>query len=362
MKKVVLFELISVLPIFCCCCGQSINESKVFNYPVTMTSMPEITGELSPELFSEFDYPTSQYKMMGDSVMFARNFSSGSEYFFSFVDLASSDTLARICRKGRGPDEMLTPVPFFDVTDNGKAHIVDYGTSTYYQLNLTESLKQKTMVVDQKLDLTPDGVFSPFYSSVIQNKLLCFNSVVNKKNANLDGVPHFLVFDLSDGHCIDTYRCFGDIPSEQKADMKVPVQTTLYFYFTTNQQTGQLFFANLRNPQINFLDCNTGSLRGIRFGSKMRLSLKNPYKCFYSVDSDSERIYALFYGEEVLSEEKTSCSKLFVFDWDGNVRGLFQLDGRYSGCEVVGDKLFLSSVTMEDKLFCLSLEEIASTL
>jgi len=344
-----------------CSCGQYIEENTIFKYPVTTVKIPEITGELKPELYSELDYPCAPFSIISDTIMFAYKpiSSSKDDCFFSLVNLNTADTLARVGKRGRGANEMLMPSPFVGI-DGEYAYIGENRNPKCYKLNITESIRRKVTVIDDCLELEHYTTFSPFHLSVYQDKLVCFNSMVNS-HLNLDGSPFFMVFDLSDGRCIDEFHCFGNIPYDQNPGMIGLVQETLNCSLTMNKQTGQLFFANLLAPQINFLDVNTGDVRGIRFGKKMKLSLTNPYDCFISACSDESRIYAIFDGSESnLLYPSRDGVKLFVFDWDGNVLGQFQLDGYYLSCQIAGDRLLMTDLNKENKLFSISLEEIVS--
>ncbi len=360
MKVNHIIELaLAALTTLVCGCERHLDEKRVFNYPVTVVDMPEVTGELTPVLYSEKEYPCSNFRMLGDSVMFAYRYSPQKNCFFSLIDFDSADTLAWVCRRGRAEGELLSPSPFFGI-EGEYAYIADNMNAKCYKINLAESIRCKTTVVDETFELEHSTTLSPFYLSVFQNKLVCLNSMVNSRNSNLDGSPRFVVFNLSNGSCLDEFRCFGNIPYDQKLGMKGSVQHTLYFSFASNKQIGRLFFANYRSPQINYLDVNTGNIRGIRFGKAMKLSLTNPYDCFVSACSDDKRVYAIFQGIESSLNSPNNCAKLFVFDWDGNVLGLFQLDGSYFACEISGDRLFMARQDKEKLLFSLSLNDIIS--
>ncbi len=350
---------VSLLLLFCGC-GTEIDEKSVFKYPVTVVKMPEITGELTPVLFSELDYPCRKYRVFRDSVIVAYDPSSQDHCFFSLVNINSADTLVRVGRRGRAEGEMISPPPFIEI-DGEYAYIGDSVKSKCYKLNLTESIRRKTTIIDETLDLEHSTTLSPLFFSVFQDKLVCFNTMMNSKTTNLDGSPHFMVFDLSDSSCIDEFHCFGNVPYDQKPGMIGYVQQTLYCSSTSNKQTCQLCFANFLAPQINFLAANTGDVRGIRFGREMRLSLLHPYDCFISTCSDENRIYAIFDGtDSTVNLRSRGNVKLMVFDWDGNVLGNFLLDGYYLSCEIAGDSLLMTRLDKANKLFSLSLEEIIS--
>jgi len=339
----------ALLPLKAC---HNIDETKIFDYPVTIVDMPEVTGNLSPEQVSDLNYPTTQFYMMGDSLLF--EYLRTSDTFFSFVSIDSGDTLANVCRKGRGPDEVLLPAFYFDVYD-GFAHIVDSKTAYYHKLNLKESLERKMAVMDNSFHLEGKSLFTCVSCHTLKDKLVCLDSRVNNPD-ELSGTPYFSVFDLNDGHHLTDYHIFGEIPLEQKPYMKVSVQNILSVLCTSNRSADQLFFAHYLTPQIAFLDCDSGEVRGIRFGREHKMNLKKPIPCFRAVCSDDERIFLLYIGRE--NGEKPADTRLMVLDWNGGVQGFFQLDGPYYSIAKSDSALYLGRGGMPNKLFRLPLDII----
>ncbi len=332
----------------------SIDEKSIFNYPVDIVDMPEVTGTLSPEKFLELEDFHSFYHMLGDTVIL--NYYPTEETFFSFSDAKSGESISTVCRRGRGPEEMLLPSPFFDIY-GGCAHIVDGEKATYFQVNLVESLKQHRTIIERSVKFTGTDFFKCKSSVTLQDKVICLDLQVDTPT-KLFGSPYFSVFDLNDGHHLADYHPFGTIPLEEKPYMKVSIQNILSIDFTSNRKTGQVFFTHYLTPQVAFLDSNSGDIRGIRFGKDIKMSITKPVECFTALCSDEDRIYTLFRGTEI---GKPFIPKLIVLDWDCNVKGILQLDGPYHSMNLSDEYIYFHRLG-ERTMYRLPLSDISATL
>jgi len=351
MSKIIGIHFLFMAGLLLCQACHSLDEKSIFNYPVDVVDMPEVTGTLAPEEFSELEYLPRKFYMLGDSVIL--NYDPMPDSFFSFVDAKSGKTISTLCRRGRGPDEMLFPSIDFDIY-GGFAPIVDGQKAIYYQVNLVESLKQNRTIIERSVKLTGKDFFKSSYCGTFQDKLICLDSQLDTPQKLFDS-PYFSVFDLNDGHHLADYHPFGKIPLEEESYMKVSIQSILSLRCTSNRKTEQVFFANYLAPQVAFLDCESGDIRGIRFGEDIKMSLTKPVACFTAVCSDEDRIYAMFYGKKL--GDKSSNPKLMVLDWSGNVKGMFQLAGPYYNMSISED--YLHFVPNDDKkLFRLPLSDI----
>jgi len=336
---------------------RDIDEKVLFNYPVDVVEMPAIMGNLVPEQMSDIEFPSTVFTMVGDTLMI--QYTPSIEYFFSLINVNTGETISPLCFRGRGPGEMLSPAPDIDIYD-GFAHVIDGEKATYYKIDIEKSLEIKTTsIVDTKFQLEGKNNFICYAVMALDDKLVCLDTQIKTPN-ELYGPSFFSVFDLKDGRHIADYHPFGQIPLKDEHYMKIRVQQILSLRCASNKSSGKICFAHYLTPQIGFLDCETGNVRGIRFGRKLKTSIRKPVTNFCSICSDEDNIYALFLG--IKKGEENYESKLMVIDWEGNVRGFFKLDGPYTSISKSDSTLYLFRSDKPLKLFRMPLADVSATL
>ncbi len=352
MRNRLRINLLFILPLVSAC--SDIDEKDLFLCPVTTVEMPSVTGHLAPELMTEFVCPEPFFKILDDSVMVA--YLPQSEYSLNMFGMAKGDTLASICRMGRGPDEFLALVPYYGI-EGPYAHLVDDGTFRYSKVHLYESMRRNHTVIENSFPLyCPEGYYFD-YTCPVQNKYFCITCSKARNNTNNSYVlPFISVFSLDDGQHLADYHFLDEKPLRTKSSRKVNYATMFSFNMISNNESGMVCLASHSSPYMLFLDSKDGSARGIRLGHDLRMNHKKLYLCFNSICSDSDRIYALFFGAE--AQDDRNNSKFLVLDWEGNILNCFQLDGAYIHMDIGGDTLYLTRSLYENQLFRLPLSSL----
>ena len=335
-------------------------EKSAFNFPIKEIDFPTAVDSLSPKLVSEEDYHSSLFKVLDDSLLLSVSIYNGGKKAFMLQSIETSDTLMTLVRRGRGPGEALRPNSYVHLED-GNLHFVDKMTGTYYNLDLHKSLQDRTERYDRITSLTPGSTYASYsdIAMVGKDSLLCYNTCVPAKDIEygLDGVPYFTMFDVTDGKLLQNFRIFENVPLEQKPSYKCDVQLFSAFHGCSNPETGSFCFAMVRFPQINFLDCKTGEVIGLRLRKGPKASMIKPHTCFEAACTDGDRIYLLYSGAK-LTERETTDTKLMVVDWSSHRIDCYNLDGPYFTCAVSSDKLYLARDGCVNKLFSLPLSEL----
>lgn len=319
------------------------DEGQLFNFPVENLDDIGYSESLRASLllddadlesFIIVDSSIVSYLMMGND-------------FISITSLHPGDMLPlHLCHKGRGPGEFSVMAPSIDYFD-GHLSLVDAQYRKYYRLNFQESLDSSKTMIEKEVQLAGDSraiwpVMAAFETG--EEKLLVHSS------ENMGGQPDFTLMDLRNGERVKEYGCFSPIPTEQLKQMVWDSRTLLYSYDCINADRDMLFSAMVRIPQVNILDLRYGSMKGFRLKGKSRLNRKQAYLHFMSVSSYQDRIFALYSGDkEIDNQTLTSPSSLYVFDWEGNIRAKYLLDGAYQRCFVTDTGIYLSKWDENDK-------------
>lgn len=347
-----------ILSLLCSC--EPNYEKRTFNFSVETIKLPQPKATVYPELVPGEEYQSSLFKIMDDSLMFSSSIYNGGKNAFMVSEIGTADTLMSMVRRGRGPGEVLRPSPYLYFSE-GHAHFIDMMTGKYYDLNVRESLRLGHEHYDSIVSLTSDNTFVNYtdIAFVGKDSLLCFDSCTPAKDIEngLTGIPYFALLNVSDGSHITRYEVFNEVPLVPKPSYKSLIQSFSAFHGCSDRASNMYCFAMVRFPQINFLDCTTGKVHGLRFKNGPKASMKNPYSCFQSICTDGKKIYALYMGVK-MQERAAASTKLLVMSWGSSDIDVYDLGGPYFTFDVSSDNLFLAREGEVGKLYSLPLSEL----
>jgi len=267
-----------------------------------------------------------------------------------YVEDKSGKEIMSLFPMGRGPGEMLSPLPYMDIYE-GHVYLVDVMNSKLFDADLSESLSRRQTVIKQTVVLEHESasrtVFPSFYA-IDGSNLLAFDTGLT--GAELDGeysyAPRYLRYDLLTGKKVQEYECFdlGKVPTKASKKIKQPA-------FSLNDcmddKRQRLCFAMSKAPILGFIDVRGGEMFGVKV-KNAKIRGKNTLSRFYfgPIVSKGGRIYAIYYG--ALGDKTQRTPDLYVFDWQGELLKVYQLDTYYNHIWSEEDGLYLTKVESEE--------------
>lgn len=349
--------IVSIILLILSSC-QRVNEANLFSFEASVVSMPPSSGMLHPELVSQRDYQSSEFSVL-DSLLIGVDFQK--KTFFQIQKLESADTVMMICDKGRGPLEMLSPIPQIDIVD-GHAHMYDLLTNKYFDVNIIESIKQNRTIVERTSLLNRESDIPLSLHSVRvagEDSLICFDACQHSIGNALTGIPSFKLFRISDGELLRQYNHINSAPTKLPKRKNLDIKVILGCHSICNSEIKKVCFLMPRFPQMNFLDYKSGEFHGFRLSDFPKYKPNHPRSYFSGLSTNGDYIFAIFAGVKT-KEWRTSNHSLLIFDWDGQVRSLYELDGPYSRCYYSNGYLYLNRVDHEWKLYRIPISDLGA--
>ena len=339
------FLLIQLL-LLCCGACSSLNRADFFDFGVNEVKDVPICDSLFPKLMSQIGFEDLTAFQILDSLIVYEKGRNFSENCFLVRNMMDGSLRAEFGRIGRGAEEMLSSTVNFEMAD-GVVYAYDYYAGNYFEFDVRESILRSRSVCRRKVELEHMAGKSMLCAHLLpESKLLLFDSSSRLWTPGLNQQPCFSVYDLENGSHLNDYHLFKNVPLANTSRLKILPQQVLAFQDCMSADRETVCFANNSISQINFLNVKTGDAFGVRLKIK-GLSPFSPAQSvfhFMSVAGSEDRVYALYLG---VPPEKVEDTKpiLYVFDWDGNIMGKYQMDQPYAQCRVANGRLYLNKIS-----------------
>ncbi len=207
-----------------------------------------------------------------------------------------------------------------------------------YIWNISESLDSGKTVYDRVCQIIyPERDFlslSVVSAYLLENeRVVLANLRQNGLGERLDDLPRFDIFSLTSGEMLTSVEPFilPEMVGLSKFD------GVFDFNDCIKPDRSKLAFCMSRMPVLGVIDIESGAVKLLRLRDAPRFNLEDLKVCFNSVTSDDRFIYAMYYGAPLEDlESGPHHSILYVFDWEGRIRGKFGMEGNIVGL-VPGD-------------------------
>ncbi len=339
--KIKLF-LLELLPIVIAC-NSTPKTDNYFNFPVQEIELPEIGTKIKPEKIPELFSGFSGFWI--EDSLFVGSLPILSDEVIMVGDILSNKELGRFGKRGRGPQDFLSPVSF-DLHD-GHIFIFDIMTSKVYDLDLDRSIKENSSIFTDVYTIEKgDDTYMPITAIHCMNgRLLAYNTGNDPMSEDLYSIPDYVEFDLGSGKQIKEYSLFKDIPSQNKKREHgyVGIKARMALTDCYLPKEGLICFVMKYIPQLNIFNPESGEARGFRIKELSENSLTPSYIHYNSVCSYGNSIYALYIGEMInVANQGIINTELHVYDMKGYIKQRIPLDGTYVDCRASESGLYLS--------------------
>ncbi len=274
-------------------CKQKEKHDIVGPFPVEKT----LTGEVIPAFNS--DIGILGIKQAGEYVICDM---WKQDYFFNVYDVENR-LVGKLCRRGNGPNEFLSPA-YYGQYDSEGIWILERDRGIFFKVNLQKSLAQGKTVIEENFDLSMYPELQPRNIFYVHDELLfgtndntsCATFTLNPKTSEIKFNPQVLEFPISS----KTHQISQSMAT-LRPDMK-RVATSFFslpqidIYSSAGKRLKTIFYKEVIEPTT----------------FDVSQELRDYYIQIFSTD---EYIYALY--EEPLYDE-TFDNYIQVFDWDGS--------------------------------------------
>jgi hypothetical protein len=250
--------------------------------------------------------------------------------FFNIINLDTGKEIGSFCRKGRGPEEVISFGPikqFFKKDDNLCTFLWDYNGGRLFLWNISRSVERGSTVYDTIIPYAKNMYFFLFYQP---EDMLFVNRPASIPNDDPNSeevvLPFYEKRSISTKEVIQDYRIYKE-KSLREQDV---VGLESFFYTWDVIKPDGLKIAQVMKwlPQVNVLDTRTGDVVGYRVkdGPDFSLLEKDPFVrpadlYYFSVHADDNYIYATYWGKERWDDRIgniiPSFNTIHVFDWSG---------------------------------------------
>ena len=344
---------IFLFALFCSCAPL---EQRLFDFPVSVVEPSEVSVDISPEILSDVEFPLGNFRIT-DSVLVAYDISKN--FALSVFNKNSGDTLVNLCRKGRGPEEVLLVAPYYNI-NNGIAGIVDPMTSKYMEIDIPESIIHKRTVIKRRISLAGSQSLASYQNvrMIGKDSLLCYDTKKNPETHSLADVPCFFLYDLRNGNCLEKYNVSKtDILKFGKRRFAVPTTELLLFRDCLIPEIHSVCFGFSHLPLVVFFDYTTGQFQGIKIKDIPEFHRRQNRMYFGHICSDDKYVYVMYYGNNADQWDQVQ-SVIFKMNFGGNIIAQYKLDGLYSQFEVENGEMYLSKVSDPTHLYILNMGKI----
>ncbi len=340
---------------------------RLCNFPVHKIDDIDVTGEISPEpLFMGIN--VNSFAIVDT---FLLSYNVREPRFVSVYSLNTGEELGTYCRHGRGPDEILVMMPFFQPDSRADSiAIFDAATSLLRFWNLQTSISEQRDTFSSSIQLNNGrGAHMSALSmyKLDSHRVLTYDTFQGQV-ASLPDVPRYRIFNYKTGEQLDSILCFNKVPLKHNLKTNLPSTSIMSHASCLDYRHQSLFMAMNKFPLVSVLNLETGKTEGFLLKGLPPQDDKVPRYYFSSATATENFVYCLYFGGEqrnflplTVEEEKMRNEKstLFVFDWGGTLCAKYQLDDVYERCQVFHDNLYLSKMSLVSSgLYKLPLSEL----
>lgn len=318
-------------------------DSDFFDYEVHEIADIAVADTLFPQAAVNAGRNTGRFSVVSDSLLITY---LGRDSFFEISQLNTGDSLGILCRRGRGPGELLAALPGCD-SDAGVFRTVDPINSLFCEIDVQRSLETGSTeyLGTYKYAFSTESI-APITSAyrLSEGKYLLFNPGYSSgERHDLLEIPYYAIFENNSPE-LKVKIPLGRPGSVRAARHRpaVGLGQILYPSDALNKEKDRLAFVLGDFPVYGYIDLETGKREGFRLSGHSSFNGGDLLFQFSGVCSDESRLYALYHGrqEPFASEGDTY---LYVMDWLGNLVRKYVLRGVFDQIVSSKDKVWLSS-------------------
>lgn len=331
-------------------CRHGIEDNLAF--PVRAVDKPSEVSYMVPEIVTDSVRNFIDVRLFEDKVLYLCSpaLMPGVASYMLRVEDTSGKVLASLFPMGRGPGEMLSPLPHIDVY-RGQAYLIDVMNSRCVTADLSESISNGHTVISHSVVFDHKGsshlVFPSFYA-LGDASLLAFDTGLTgaERNGEYSYAPRYSMYVLHSGEKIKDYECFT-LGEKKKSGARAVKQPAFSLNDCMDDSRRRVCFAMSKGPIIGFINLESGEMYGVKVKDcNIKGSKELPRFYFGPVASKGERVFAMYYG--ALGDKTTRTPDLYEFNWCGDLLKVYQLDTFYNHMWAEEDGLYLTKVEREE--------------
>lgn len=331
--------------ILCVISCSRISTDEYFNFPVREVSLPEPDEMLTPVIIAE--NLSGFYNFWIDDGYIWAELKSSNEGILLAAELETGKEIGWYGKKGRGPNDFLSPVSF--EVNGGHMLIFDVMNARVSDIDLRASIDDGSAVFSS-IDTLNKGDYAYLTLMSVHkwnNSFLALDTGADPSTPDLYRAPDYVMYDIWTGQRTKEYALFKSIPlrSSKKELKRVEVKSRLYSEDCLIPNDKGICFVMKYIPQINFFSPQSGTARGFRIKELSDKSLIPGFLHYNSVSAFGNYVYALYVGASVDDANSAQATtELHVFDFEGHFVHRYPLDGAYIDVRTDTSGLYLSGL------------------
>lgn len=312
------------------------------DFPIREVGIPAFKGTLRPESVTQDGRMVASVRKHGEFMAYL-TWPMVSSYRNALVlEDSEGEVVAQLCPFGRGPGEVLSPVPWLDVR-SGHAWLYDLMTANCFDVDLEQSLAEGHTVA-KVYTLPHESILTlKSFHALPGGRLLGFDQANAVGSQGYSSAPRYRIYDLQSGTQEREIMLF-ELPEEE--DLESP-----YFEMSdcVSEDFQRVYFVMANHPVLGVVDLQSGKVRGLRVKGLGPGPGEDPetVRYFECVAFHGGRGYALCRKTE--GQPETSERALYVLDESGIPVEQYGMDRNYYGIWAEEDGLYLCWTNEDDE-------------
>lgn len=292
----------------------------------------------------------ASFHVLRDSVLVVSN-QDNCEYMLELYSLNTHEPLARLARKGNGPEDMLSCSAIINSASSSKFGLQDWNATTYYTVDLDTLLQTER--------LSPLSKFR-YSSEILQTVGLCpldeehyigYNMWYLDDEAYTNVPEPLTIYEINQ----DSGKDMGDFSS-----FVASVNGASMF---RNPQSGELWTLDLHRDLIQIYNDSLQVIRTIQgpdaFAPKY-IPVESPapinfisfaddyeYRTYSDYFLTDKHLYLVYVGDEHFNPEEMGPVEIFKLDYEGNLLCRYLLDRYVYSISVDASDKYLYAASRE---------------
>ena len=234
---------------------------KYCDFPVHGIDDIKITAELAPEpLFLDINLVSLT---IIDTFMLSY-LGKGSS-FVSVSSLNTGEEIGEFCLRGRGPDENVMLMPYFQPDNSPDSVFIFDATRSFLRIwDLNSSVAEHRDVYSGGIKLNNgQGTYMSSMSMYkLDGKRVLTYDASQGRSLALARVPRYWVFDYGTGEILDSIKCFHNVPLKNKSKSYLPYSYVMSHYSCLDSRHETLYMAMYYLPLFSILNIQNGKAEG----------------------------------------------------------------------------------------------------
>ena len=302
----------------------------------------DVLGRPLPGFTDKFD----NFSAGSNLVMFERDMvierSYGGNGLYSVADLRRDSLIGLFCPTGRAENEPLDGnyLDYVGAEGIDKAWFYSPFGKKSFLWNITESIKQGKTVYDRicPINYAENDLLSlPIKSFQLSDSTLIFqNPRQDACKEWLVDAPTFDIFNINTGELEKKIAPFQLASNQHFPEDKALLGSRCHIAPSRKKMVFSMFFF----PVFGIIDLESGSVSCYRLKSAPKQRRDNYYAYFLDPVTDDDYVYIMYAGCPVDVLRKSFVASVYVFDWNGETKAKFILDGNYYAMHSDGTWLY----------------------